>query len=73
MSVADGGAMDRVTPKFRPASGAALSRRSTICAENTETNDELQPALFSSNDWSEENQQVTLCCGSTTQSLGMDT
>ena len=50
MSVADDGAMDRVTRKFRTASGAALGRRCTICAENTETNDELQPALFSSND-----------------------
>ena len=42
-----------------PASAAEIGRRCTICAENTETNDELQPALFSRNQWSEETGHVT--------------
>ena len=33
--------------------------RLALTRKNTETNDELQLALFSSNDWSEESRQVT--------------
>ena len=39
--------------------GARRRCRLALTRKNTETNDELQPALFSSNDWSEESQRVT--------------
>ena len=38
--------------------GARRQCRLALTRKNTETNDELQLALFSSNDWSEESQQV---------------
>ena len=39
--------------------GARRQCRLALTRKNTETNDELQLALFSSNDWSEESRQVT--------------
>ena len=41
--------------------GARRQCRLALTRKNTETNDELQLALFSSNDWSEESRQVTGC------------
>ena len=38
--------------------GARRQCRLALTRKNTETNDELQLALFSSNDWSEESRQV---------------
>ena len=44
----------------RMTEGARRQCRLALTRKNTETNDELQLALFSSNDWSEESRQVTL-------------
>ena len=38
--------------------GARRHCRRALTRKNTETNDDLQLALFSSNDWSEESRQV---------------
>lgn len=38
--------------------GARRQCRLALTRKNTETHDELQLALFSSNDWSEESRQV---------------
>ena len=43
--------------------GARRQCRLALTRKNTETHDELQLALFSSNDWSEESRQVTARCG----------
>ena len=40
--------------------GARRQCRLALTRKNTETHDELQLALFSSNHWSEESRQVTL-------------
>ena len=44
----------------RMTEGARRQCRLALTRKNTETNDALQLALFSSNDWSEESRQVTL-------------
>ena len=40
--------------------GARRQCRLALTRKNTETHDELQRALFSSNHWSEESRQVTM-------------
>ena len=47
--------------------GARRQCRLALTRKNTETNDELQLALFSSNDWSEESRQVKAMANSDTQ------
>ena len=42
--------------------GARRQCRLALTRKNTETNDELQLALFSSNHWSEESRQVRITC-----------
>ena len=50
--------------RIKPTECARQQCRLGLTRKNTETNDELQLALFSSNDWSEESRQVTRSAGS---------